>query len=89
MAESKNTDVKRALVLHLAGAAGPIYLAVAGAMADALIDDIPKLLNGGAIHTVTTIDGTKITVNFQHVATAHVGPLPQIAEVYGNSRPRS
>lgn len=88
MADAKR-DVKRALVLHLVGAAGPVYLAVAGETADALAADIPKLLDGGAIHTVTTIDGTKVTVNFQHVATAHVGPLPQAAEVYGNSRTRT
>lgn len=82
------TDSKRALVLHLVGSSGPIHLAVSGEAAAELAAQLPSLINGGAIHTISTIDGTEVTVNFQHVATAHVGPLPQIAEVYGNSRPR-
>lgn len=82
------TEAKRALVLHLVGSAGPLHLAVTAETGSALATQLPALINGGAIHTITTIDGTAITVNFQHVATAHVGPLPQTAEVYGNTRPQ-
>lgn len=81
------TEPKRALVLHLVGSAGPIHLAVSAETGAELAAQLPTLISRAAIHTITTLDGTPITVNFQHVATAHVGPLPQIADVYGNTRP--
>lgn len=81
-------NAKRALVLHLAGTAAPVFLAVSGDDGEALSAQLPALINGGAIHTVTTVDGTPVTVNFQHVALAHVGPLPQIADVHGNTHSR-
>jgi hypothetical protein len=76
---------KRALVLHLAGSSGPLYFAVTEDVGRELTEQLPELVRLGSTQIITMLDGTTAVVNFSQVATAHVGPLPQIADVYGNT----
>ena len=79
-------DPKRALVLHLANGGEPLVFALAEDEADTLDARLPELLGDGQVHAPALADGTRVTVNFAHVVTAHLDELPPLARVYGSGQ---
>lgn len=80
------TDSRQALVLHLASGGDPILLAVDDAAVDELNRRLPELLRRGTVENVTAANGTQMTVNFAHVAAAHVDGGTSLREIYGSPR---
>jgi hypothetical protein len=75
---------KRALVLHVTSGEAVLF-GVSQETADELLPRLPDLMATGSVETLTGADGTPFVVNFRHVVTAHVGPLPPLAHVYGTT----
>ncbi|MCT2586716.1 hypothetical protein [Actinophytocola gossypii] len=80
------TDPKRALVLHLSNGGEPLVFALAEDAAKDLEARLPELLGDGRVHAPALADGTRVTVNFAHVVTAHLDELPPLARVYGSGQ---
>jgi hypothetical protein len=77
------TETKSRLVLHIVGAAEPLHIALDRAEADALERQLPALLGVGEAKTLATADGGRFTVNFAHVATAHIEASRSDTHAYG------
>lgn len=60
------------LVLHLAGVPQPLHIALDPAEAENVRQRLPELMGTGEAATITTADAGVFTVNFRHVATAHI-----------------
>ncbi|ONI72629.1 hypothetical protein ALI144C_42165 [Actinosynnema sp. ALI-1.44] len=76
---------KNALVLHLASGGEPLVYALSAAAAEGLASKLPTLMTSGAVDAPDLEDGTKVTINFAHVATAHFDELPPSSRVYGSA----
>ncbi|QUG99561.1 hypothetical protein HUO13_00970 [Saccharopolyspora erythraea] len=77
------TNTRQNLVLHLSGAAQPLHVALDPAEADALVEQLPEFMAAGSARTLKTADGGRFSVNFAHVATAHVENSRGDANAYG------
>ena len=73
-----------ALVLHLTGHPEPLSFALSAAGAKSLSSRMNKLMSSGAVDVVELADTTTVSVNFAHVATAHIEELPPRTKVYGH-----
>jgi hypothetical protein len=82
------SDVKRALVLHLAGGSDPVVFALSDKGAKSLANRMGALMNSGGVDTLELADGSMVTVNFGHVVTAHLDELPPLSRVYGSATQR-
>lgn len=78
-----STNSKPGLVLHLAGANQPLHIALDSAEAEVLVESLVDLLSAGQTRSLTTADGNRFTVNFAHVATAHIEQSRSDANAYG------
>ncbi|HEV2777928.1 MAG TPA: hypothetical protein VGX25_00870 [Actinophytocola sp.] len=78
------SDVKRALVLHVAGSGEPLVFALSDRGAKTLAGRLPTLMNSGGVDTPELADGSTVAVNFAHVVTAHLDELPPLGRVYGS-----
>jgi hypothetical protein len=76
---------KNALVLHLASGGEPLVYALSVAATKGLAGRLQTLMSSGSVDTPELEDGTKVTVNFAHVATAHFDELPPLSRVYGSA----
>lgn len=83
------SEAKQALVLHLVGRSEPLLIAIDPREADKLSAQLPTLLRAAEVGTVTAANGSAITVNFAHVAAAHVDVAPALGQLYGASRQRA
>lgn len=81
-------DLKRALVLHLAGASEPVVFALSEEGARELESSLVQLLTDGSVHAPSLADGSTVAVNFGNVVTAHLDTVQPNARIYGNSQPR-
>jgi hypothetical protein len=81
-------DLKRALVLHLAGGGEPLVFALSEDGARELETKLPTLMAEGKVDSPGLADGSHVTVNFAQVVTAHLDELPPLARVYGSGQPR-
>ncbi|GAA2820094.1 hypothetical protein [Saccharopolyspora taberi] len=77
------TETRQNLVVHLAGAAQPLNIALDRAEAEALVEQLADLLKKGASRLLTTADGGRFAINFAHVATAHVESGRGDSNAYG------
>jgi hypothetical protein len=66
-------ETRQGLVLHLAGTPQPVHITLEEREAENLSDRLPELLTNGDVVSLGTADGGQFTVNFTHVATAHLG----------------
>jgi hypothetical protein len=82
-------DPKRALVLHLSHGGEPLVFALSTKSADDLDTRLTKLVASGQVDSAELADGSAVSINFKHVATAHLDELPPMARVYGSGRPQS
>jgi hypothetical protein len=82
-------DPKRALVLHLSHGGEPLVFALSTKSAEVLEARLSKLVAAGQVDSVELSDGSAVSVNFSHVATAHLDELPPLARVYGSGRAQS
>lgn len=78
------SEDKRALVLHTDGGGDPILVAIGDDTVDELTERLPELLRLGTVDAVIAANGTRIVVNFGHVAVAHVEVVPSLGNVYGS-----
>jgi hypothetical protein len=79
-------DPKRALVLHLSHGGEPLVFALSTKSAEDLDSRLTKLVAGGQVDSAELADGSSVSINFTHVATAHLDELPPLARVYGSGR---
>ena len=77
------TETRQNLVVHLAGAAQPLNIALDRNEAEALVGELADLMGTGASRSLTTADGGRFAINFAHVATAHVESGRGDANAYG------
>lgn len=77
------SETKPGLVLHLAGATQPLHVALSADEAKTLPQELPELMSSGAPKSLATADGGRFTVNFGHVATAHIEANRSDAHAYG------
>jgi hypothetical protein len=77
------SEAKLALVLHLVGGGEPVIIAVGTQTAQELTPRLEQWLKGGVTQTITADNGARITINYAHVATAHVQPWDVTARLYG------
>jgi hypothetical protein len=82
------SESKRALVLHVVGAAEPLVFALADHAATSLETRLGTLLNSGGVDTPELADGSTVAVNFAHVVSAHLDELPPLSRVYGSIQRR-
>lgn len=80
------TDSRQALVLHLATGGEPILFAVTAETVQDLNRRLPELIRQGGVTNLTVANGAEVTVNFAHVAAAHVDSGSFIGQVYGSAR---
>ncbi|MCE7004866.1 hypothetical protein LWC34_18845 [Kibdelosporangium philippinense] len=76
---------KNALVLHLVSGGEPLVYALSVAAAKDLAGRLQTLMNSGGVDAPELEDGSRVTVNFAHVATAHFDELPPLSQVYGSA----
>ncbi|GAB3285963.1 hypothetical protein [Parasphingorhabdus pacifica] len=76
-------DTRQELVLHLVGAVQPLHIALDPAEAETLGERLADLMSGGGSRSLATADGGHFTVNFTHVATAHLERTRSDAHAYG------
>lgn len=76
-------ESKPGLILHLVGATQPLHIAIAPDEAETLTQELPALLSSGEPKSLVTADGGRFTVNFGHVATAHIESSRSDANAYG------
>jgi hypothetical protein len=76
-------DQKPALVLHLAAGGEPLLFAVTDEDATKFEEKLPELVKTSAIESVQTKDGSKVTINFAHVAVAYIDDLQRKGRVFG------
>ncbi len=74
---------KPGLVLHLVGTTQPLHVALSTDEARSLPQVLPDLLASGEPRSLGTADGGHFTVNFAHVATAHIESTRSDAHAYG------
>jgi hypothetical protein len=77
------SEKRPGLVLHLAGAAQPLHIALHRTEAETLEKRLPELMAGGEVASLSTANGGKFAVNFAHVATAHVEERRSDSHAYG------
>lgn len=70
-------------MLHLVGAAQPLHIALDPAEAEALADQLLDIMTSGQTRSLVTANGGRFTVNFAHVATAHLETTRSDAHAYG------
>lgn len=80
------TDSRQALVLHLIAGGEPILLAIDDSTVDELARKLPELLRRGTVENVTAANGAQMTINFAHVAAAHVDADNSLRQIYGSPR---
>jgi CO dehydrogenase/acetyl-CoA synthase epsilon subunit len=80
------SESKQALALHVAGGSEPLLVAVSAETAQELLTRLPKLIEGGAVHTVATANGASFVVNFAHVVAAHIDEAPPLGQLYGSPK---
>ncbi|WP_263250404.1 hypothetical protein [Saccharopolyspora rosea] len=78
------TTSRPGLVLHLTGIAQPVHVALDPAEAESLRDVLADLMAAGQPTALRTADGGRFSVNFAHVATAHVESYRSDAHAYGS-----
>lgn len=71
-------------MLHLVGAAQPLHIALDSAEVTKLADGLTELISSGRTRSLATADGGHFTVNFAHVATAHIETTRSDANAYGS-----
>jgi hypothetical protein len=71
------------LVLHLAGAAQPVQVALDAARAAELQNQLAELMTRGEVVSLETANSDQFVVNFTHVATAHIATGRIEANAYG------
>ncbi|GHE99579.1 hypothetical protein GCM10017786_35950 [Amycolatopsis deserti] len=76
-------DEKPALVLHLATGGEPLLFALPPEDVDELEKDLHLHLEHGSVQTVRTKEGSRVTVNFAHVAVAYIDDLQRKNKVFG------
>jgi hypothetical protein len=81
-------DLKRALVLHLAGGGEPLVFALSDEGATDLATRLADLMANGKVDSPALADGSTVSVNFAQVVTAHIDELPPLARVYGSGQPK-
>lgn len=77
------TDTRPGLVLHIAGVDQPVHIALDPAQAESLGPDLAVMMAAGEARALTTADGGQVTVNFAHVATAHIEAARSDNNAYG------
>ncbi|MCP2164407.1 hypothetical protein [Goodfellowiella coeruleoviolacea] len=77
------SDSKKALVLHLAGVANPVLVALAESAAEDLPGKLEQWVRSGEVRAIPTEDGGSFVVNFGQVATAHVEDAAPHGHLYG------
>ncbi|GAA2333763.1 hypothetical protein GCM10009854_06490 [Saccharopolyspora halophila] len=77
------SETRPGLVLHLAGVPQPLHIALDAGEAENLTTQLPDLMKMGRTRTLGTADGGHFTVNFTHVATAHIEQTRSDANAYG------
>lgn len=78
------SDVKRALVLHVAGSGEPLVFALSDKGAKSLASRLGPLMNSGGVDNPELADGSVVSINFGHVVSAHLDDLPPLGRVYGS-----
>jgi hypothetical protein len=76
-------DNKPALVLHLATGGEPLVFALDGEDADELAKKLHLLLEHGSVESVRIKEGTRVSINFAHVAAGYVDDLQRRGKVFG------
>lgn len=76
-------DKKPALVVHLATGGEPLVFALTDEVAEDLEVRLPALLQHGKAESVRTKEGSRVNVNFAHVAVAYVDDLQRRGKVFG------
>jgi hypothetical protein len=79
------SEVKQALVLHVAGLSQPVLIALDQQAAQELTPRLLELMSAGLTETVTAEDGLAVTVNYKHVVTAHIEVVSPLTRVYGSA----
>jgi hypothetical protein len=82
-------DTKRALVIHLSHGGEPLVFALSTKSVEDLDARLTKLVASGQVDSAELADGSAVSINFKHVATAHLDELPPLARVYGSGRSQS
>jgi hypothetical protein len=80
------TESSQALVLHLASSGEPILLAIADDAVDELARRLPELIRRGTVDNVTAANGAQMTINFAHVAAAHIDTDNSLRQIYGSPK---
>lgn len=78
------SQVKRALVLHLANSAGPLLIAIDAADSEDIAGRLPDMVRRGQFEKITAGNGAEVTVNFAHVVVAFMdSPQGLGLQIYG------
>jgi hypothetical protein len=78
------SDKKQALVLHVVGGGEPLVFALSERGVKSLLPRLATLMNSGGVDSPELADGSKVSVNFSHVVSAHLDDLPPLGRVYGS-----
>ena len=76
-------------MLHLSHGGEPLVFALSTNSVENLDTKLTKLVASGQVDSAELADGSSVSINFKHVATAHLDELPPLARVYGSGRSQS
>ena len=76
-------------MLHLSHGGEPLVFALSTKSAENLDSKLTKLVSAGQVDSAELADGSSVSINFKHIATAHLDALPPLARVYGSGRSQS
>lgn len=76
-------------MLHLSHGGEPLVFALSTKSVEDLDSKLTKLVASGQVDSAELADGSSVSINYKHVATAHLDELPPLARVYGSGRSQS
>lgn len=76
-------DDKPVLVLHLATGGDPLFFAIPADDRAELERKLHLLIEHGSTESVRTQEGSRVSVNFGHVAVAYIDDMQRKGKVFG------
>ena len=78
------SNVRHALVLHLAGGNQPVLIEVAADAAGALAGRLPDLVRVAGVESIDAANGMRVAIDFGAVQVAFVDEVSVVGKLYGS-----
>jgi hypothetical protein len=78
------SNVRQALVLHLAGTNQPLLIEVAAEAAGELAGRLPELVGAAGVESIAAANGMRVAVDFRAVQVAFVDEVSVVGKLYGS-----